>query len=137
MTNNIKKIEDGALWMDNSSGIYQLWTAPISFTTVNVENQNTIISPTQFSLLQNYPNPFNPTTTISFNLQTKSFTTLRIFDSLGNLVQTLVNEELSSGKYERTFDASGLSSGVYFVRMTADGRTGMRFTDTKKMLLIK
>lgn len=119
-------------WMDNSSGIYQLWTAPISFTTVNVENQNTIISPKQFSLLQNYPNPFNPSTTISFNLSTKSFTTLRIFDSLGNLVQTLVNEEMNAGKYEKIFDASNLSSGVYIYSIQTKD-----FTESHGMMLLK
>lgn len=119
-------------WMDNSTGFYQVWTAPIGFTSVNVENQNIENSPAQFNLLQNYPNPFNPTTTISFNLPVKSFVNLRIFDSLGNLVQTLVNEELNTGNYKKSFDGTKLSSGVYIYSLQTND-----FIESHGMILIK
>ena len=90
-----------------------------------------------FKLNQNFPNPFNPVTRISFTLPEYSKVTIKIYDLLGREVRQLVNENMNMGTFMIDFNGSDLSSGVYFVRMTADGRTGMRFTDTKKMLLIK
>ncbi len=90
-----------------------------------------------FKLNQNYPNPFNPVTRISFTLPEYSKVTIKVYDLLGREVRQLVNENMNMGTFMIDFNGSDLSSGVYFVRMTADGRTGMRFTDTKKMLLIK
>lgn len=85
-----------------------------------------------FNVSQNYPNPFNPITTISFSLPTKEVVTLKIYDSLGKEITTLVNEELSKGVYEKTWDASLYGSGVYYYRITAGG-----FSKTCKMLLVK
>jgi hypothetical protein len=85
-----------------------------------------------FSVSQNYPNPFNPITTISFSLPTKELVNLKIYDSLGKEITTLVNEELSKGAYEKTWDASLYGSGVYYYRLTAGG-----FSKTCKMLLVK
>lgn len=85
-----------------------------------------------FNVSQNYPNPFNPITTISFSLPTKEVVTLKIYDSLGKEITTLVNEELSKGAYEKTWDASLYGSGVYYYRLTAGG-----FSKTCKMLLVK
>jgi len=85
-----------------------------------------------FVLYQNYPNPFNPTTSIKYSLPEQQFVSLKIFDILGNEVATLVNENKSAGNYEVNFDASNLSSGVYFYHLRASG-----FTETKKMLLMK
>ncbi len=88
--------------------------------------------PRGFALMQNYPNPFNPTTAISYQLAANSRVTLKIYDLLGRQVATLVNGFEAAGAHTATFNASALSSGVYFYRMTAGA-----YTDQKKMLLLK
>jgi hypothetical protein len=88
--------------------------------------------PVAFSLGQNYPNPFNPSTKIEFTLPKDEFVSLKVFDILGREVATLVNKNLKTGTYSVSFDASRLSSGVYFYRMDAGS-----FTDTKKMMVVK
>ncbi|MBK8554228.1 MAG: T9SS type A sorting domain-containing protein [Ignavibacteria bacterium] len=72
-----------------------------------------------YSLSQNYPNPFNPATNINFSIPKNSFVSLKIFDVLGKEVATLVNENLNPGSYNFDFNASNISSGVYFYRITA------------------
>jgi len=91
-----------------------------------------LIAPLEFSLEQNYPNPFNPSTKINFQLIENGFTSLKVYDVLGTEVATLVNEEKSAGNYEVSFDATTLSSGLYFCTL----QTGS-FTETKKMMLLK
>jgi photosystem II stability/assembly factor-like uncharacterized protein len=88
--------------------------------------------PTQFVLEQNYPNPFNPVTTISWQSPVASHQVLKVFDVLGNEVATLVDEFRDAGRYEVTFDASTLNSGVYLYRLTTNN-----FSSTKKMTLIQ
>ena len=88
--------------------------------------------PLQFALNQNYPNPFNPSTNIEFSIRTTGFTTLKVFDLLGREVATLVSELKSPGTYTALFDASKLSSGIYFYTLKVGN-----FTATKKMLLVK
>ncbi len=89
--------------------------------------------PKVFSLSQNYPNPFNPMTTIEFTLAEDSKVSLKIYDILSRQVMTLVNEELKAGElHQIPFDASGLSSGVYFYRLDA-GKNSM----VKKLTLLK
>jgi hypothetical protein len=90
-----------------------------------------------FKLNQNYPNPFNPVTRISFSLSMYSKVTVKVYDLLGREVRQLVNENMNAGSFIIDFNGADLASGVYFVRMTADGRDGTSFADTKKMLLIK
>lgn len=85
-----------------------------------------------FKLNQNYPNPFNPITTISWQSPVFSYTTIKVFDILGKEVATLVNEEKPAGEYQVEFDASKLSSGVYFYTLQANG-----FFASCKMLLLK
>jgi hypothetical protein len=106
-------------------------------TIVGQGQQNTEL-PKSFSLAQNYPNPFNPSTTIKYEVPKQSFVKLIVYDVLGREVATLVNTVKNAGRYEANFDASVLSSGVYFYRMVADsyGESG-EFIDVKKMLLIK
>jgi hypothetical protein len=87
---------------------------------------------TEYKLEQNYPNPFNPVTTITYQIKEKGFTTLKIYDLLGKLVTTLVNEEKENGKYSVEFNASKLSSGVYIYEM----RSG-NFLATKKFIMLK
>jgi hypothetical protein len=88
--------------------------------------------PKEFSLSQNYPNPFNPTTRISFNVPITSEVTLTVFDVVGREIASLASGIYQPGKYEATFDASPLSSGFYFAKLTAG-----TFTSVRKMLLIK
>lgn len=78
--------------------------------------------PTQFELLQNFPNPFNPTTTIGFRVSSTGPVSLKVRDVLGREVTTLVNKSLLPGQYESVFDATNLSSGIYFYRL-AVGRS--------------
>jgi len=79
-----------------------------------------------------YPNPFNSQTVINFSLPVKEFVKLKIYDLLGNEIQTLVNEEKSAGNYEVNFDAAGLASGIYFFRIKIGD-----FVKTKKLILLK
>ena len=72
-----------------------------------------------YHLYQNYPNPFNSSTHIKYQLQTGAFVVLRVFDVLGREVETLVNERRNAGNYSVQFNASNLSSGVYFYRIEA------------------
>lgn len=96
--------------------------------------------PDEFSLSQNYPNPFNPNTKISFSIPLSRgvsegrsvFTSLKVFDIIGNEVALLVNENLTAGNYSVDFDASSLPTGTYFYRLQAG-----EFTETKKLVLIK
>jgi len=85
-----------------------------------------------YTLEQNYPNPFNPTTTIKFAVTKESNVNLSIYNVLGELVSTLVNEQLKTGYHQYEFDASNLASGVYIYRIIADD-----FVETKKMVLLK
>jgi hypothetical protein len=91
-----------------------------------------VSSPEEFTLEQNYPNPFNPATTISFSIPSGAVTSLKVYDIIGNEVATLVDEEKHAGVYEINFNASALSSGVYFYQLTAGG-----FIQTQKMVLLK
>jgi len=105
-----------------------LWVAKLSGVT-SISN-NTI--PVNFNLSQNYPNPFNPSTKINFSIPKSEFVTLKIYNSLGKEVNTLVSENMTAGNYEYTFSAGSLSSGIYFYTLTTQD-----FTQTKPMTLIK
>ena len=98
---------------------------------VSVELVNSNI-PNSFNLEQNYPNPFNPTTKIRYSIPEHSFISLKVFTMLGEEIETLFNGEQSAGVYEATFDASNLSSGIYFYTLQTKN-----FTLTKKMTLIR
>ncbi|MGE5862765.1 MAG: T9SS type A sorting domain-containing protein [Nitrososphaerales archaeon] len=102
-----------------------------SLIDVDIDNWK-IKNPSSFLLFQNYPNPFNPATKIDFHIPKASYITLRVFDCLGNEIETLLNEYKIKGSYSVKFDASHLSSGLYFYQMIAD-----EFTSTKQMLLLK
>lgn len=86
----------------------------------------------KFSLEQNYPNPFNPSTNIKYRLSGISNVSLKVYDVLGKEVATLVNEEKPAGSYEVKFDATGLSSGIYFYKLQAGS-----LIETKKMILLR
>lgn len=88
--------------------------------------------PTNFQMSQNYPNPFNPSTKINFSVPQASVVKLNVYNILGQLVQTLVNSEMSAGSYTVNLDATNLTSGIYFYTLNA-GNTVI----TKKMTLLK
>jgi hypothetical protein len=94
--------------------------------------EETTEMPKGFALKQNYPNPFNPTTIISFSLPTRSPISLKVLDILGREVATLVHEELPAGNHSRQWNASGMSSGIYYYRIQAGTYIG-----TKKLLLLR
>ncbi len=95
--------------------------------------------PEVFSLEQNYPNPFNPSTKISWQSPLEAHQVLKVYDVLGNEVATLVNEYKPAGNYEVQFDASGLSSGVYFyqIEIHSDKLQTGNYTQTRKMILLR
>lgn len=88
--------------------------------------------PDNFALNQNYPNPFNPTTTIRFDLAKNTNVNLVVYNSLGQEMSRVFDGYKQAGTYEAVFDASNLSSGIYYYRLTTDN-----FVDTKKMILVK
>ena len=101
-------------------------------------NSSTKIS--QISLFQNYPNPFNPSTTIKFEIPKGGLVTLKIYNILGEEIETLVNEEKSSGRYEVNFDASKLASGVFIYQLIVNdpsAGSGQSYVNVKKMIFIK
>jgi hypothetical protein len=103
-------------------------TNPIVLSMKEISNQ----IPTVYSLSQNYPNPFNPTTNFQFSIVNLQLVSLKIFNILGQEVTTLVNEFKQPGVYQVTWNAGGLSSGVYFYKLQAGS-----FTDVKKMILAR
>ncbi|MCE1163985.1 MAG: S8 family peptidase [Bacteroidetes bacterium] len=105
--------------------------AKIKFASVGIRQIESEI-PTVFSLSQNYPNPFNPVTSIVFGLPKDENVSLKVYDLLGREVRTVVNEFKKAGTYQVGFDASSLSSGVYFYRIQA----GM-YSDIKRMVVVK
>jgi hypothetical protein len=114
-----------------SKTIYQSETISYTDLTVTSVSDNDEL-PTEFVLEQNYPNPFNPSTKIKFSMPKSSFVTLEVFNALGEKVDVLVSGELQGGNYEFSFDAKGLTSGIYFYQLRTKG-----FVQTKKMLLVK
>ncbi len=114
-------------WAVTSNGRIAKYNELISGIT---NNQN--ITPENYSLMQNYPNPFNPSTKISFSLPKAGDVSLVVFDILGREVATIINNYKSAGNYTVNFDASNLSSGIYFYTLKSGN-----FTESKKMVLMK
>lgn len=112
---------DGNLWVSDDAQRY-----PTSSVADPVQ------LPKKAALTGNYPNPFNPSTTIRYELPHQAVVKLEVYDQTGRKVRTLVDQTLQAGNHETRFDASGLSSGIYFTRLTAGN-----VTDTGKMLLLK
>jgi len=112
-----------------------------STTVTGVDNPDTV--PAEFTLSQNYPNPFNPSTTIAYDIPSQSIVTVQIFNMIGQLVSTLVDDERPAGRYTVTWRGTAgsgapVSSGIYFYRIHAKsiGVDG-EFVQTRKLLLLK
>lgn len=147
----IKSIDGGMTWTEQESGTSSILRS-IYFTDENtgiaVGYDGTIVRtdnggvtsvnssedefPNRFRLSQNYPNPFNPSTTISYSIPKQSKVSLKIYDILGSEITELVNGEKAVGSYKVNFDASNLSSGIYFYTLKTNNSVL-----TKKMMLIK
>jgi len=128
--NSVNFVNDTLGWTVGNGG--KILTTDNGGVT-SVEEKNSIILD-NFTLYQNYPNPFNPSTTIKFTISDLRFTTLKVYDVLGNEVATLVNGEKPAGEYNVEFriDNLELSSGIYFYRLQAG-----EYSNTKKMILLK
>lgn len=118
-------------WFDDKTGSMQAWTCTVTLSTVGINGNNNEI-PSSYELKQNFPNPFNPNTSISFSLPKESSVKLEVFDITGKNIATLVDETKAAGNYSYDFNASDLSSGIYFYKLTAGG-----FVSTRKMILNK
>lgn len=117
-------------WERFVNGQWQIWGSfTESYTEIYDNNQAYF---TTFYLGQNFPNPFNPATTIRYTLPKSEFVTLKVYDILGREVATLVNERQMTGSYSVRFDASQISSGLYFYKITAGS-----FSKTQKMVVMK
>lgn len=127
--NDIEIDANNNIWF--ATNMYGVFIYNENGVVVDVE-ENLDVVPQYFILHQNYPNPFNPTTSIEYQLVDAEKVSLKVYDVLGREVKTLVNEEKLPGNYSVTFDASNLSSGIYFYRMQSG-----KFIDTKKMILLK
>jgi hypothetical protein len=115
------------------TGIDELQDLLILFTNNPATNVNSLDNfPNDFKLFQNYPNPFNPSTTIQFSIPEASYVSLKVFNSLGQEIETLVTKELNAGNYKYDWNAADLPSGIYFYSLTSDN-----FKQTKKLILMK
>jgi hypothetical protein len=125
---------------DAADGFQLLYATPLTTAQMNaigmnislVSVEDTDLNPSEYRLEQNYPNPFNPTTTIKFSVPEKSAVELNVYNQLGELVQSLLNEEMTTGTYDVEFSGENLSSGVYFYQIKAKN-----FVSTKKLVLLK
>jgi hypothetical protein len=129
---------NGELWV--IIGAESQFETMAEFLVANIEfavdNLTSIEEPKEisadFEVFQNYPNPFNPSTAIEFDLPRTSEVTLKIFNILGEIVTTLVSDQLNAGSYTYQWDASNMPSGVYLYGLEAEG-----FVETKKMILMR
>ncbi|MBK6914715.1 MAG: T9SS type A sorting domain-containing protein [Ignavibacteriales bacterium] len=122
-------------WQDHRFGNWDIYASKIDCAG-NLGNptllENEISIQKNYLLAQNYPNPFNPSTKINYQIGNESIVQLKVYDVLGNEVARLVDEYKVSGSYEIEFNASQLSSGIYFYKLRAGG-----FVETKKMILLR
>jgi hypothetical protein len=124
------------VWMDNSTGTYQIWGGPLHFTEVSAIKETTLAS-RSFKLMQNVPNPFHRSTTIGYHMSVAGFVTLNVYDSRGNLMARLVEAFKAPGYHEIEFNPleytgnNRISNAVFFYRLTVNGKS-----ETRNMLLI-
>jgi hypothetical protein len=132
-----ESIPSGKTRLLTLNGEYKILSATLADAehrsiTPGIGSAASVTLPIEYALSQNYPNPFNPATTISFAMPQAGYAKLEIYNTLGQLVATLVDEELEAGTHAVTWDASVQASGLYLYRLTTSD-----FVETKKMLLLK
>jgi hypothetical protein len=132
-----------------TDGLYDTWSTPdnadpqgrpgfrLTIDNTNIVSTGVVEAPTSFALEQNFPNPFNPTTNISYNVAKAGQVNVMVYDLLGNLVKTLVNDVQEPGQYKVIWDATNDQGGVvptgnYILKMVAGD-----FSQTRKMTLVK
>ncbi|MEJ5304328.1 MAG: T9SS type A sorting domain-containing protein [Ignavibacteria bacterium] len=121
------------IWMDNSTGNYQLWTARVNINQLlDVERETQTKMIKNFYLAQNFPNPFNSQTNIEFEIPEDDFVRLEIFNLLGQKIKTLVNDYLKKGHYQTVFNADKLPSGIYIYKLQSSSKELI-----KKMIYLK
>ena len=116
-----------SIFSPNDKGVYRY-----EIQTKTSVNENKLDKIEEYSISQNYPNPFNPMTTITYTLPEKAHVEISVFNSLGEEIAKLVNEDHNAGKYKVVWNAQNYSSGIYYYNL----KTG-NFTSTHKMLLLK
>ena len=119
--NNLKSYTDS---------VFRALTLPATYVNNDDAFRNGTVK--EFRLMQNYPNPFNPSTTISYELAKSGYVSLIVYDALGREITRLVNCNENAGAYSVNFDGNNLPSGIYFYRLTANGKNGI-----KKMILLR
>ncbi len=131
------------VWMDNVSGVYQIWTAPVKLPIVGLEDEASV-SPETFQLFQNYPNPFNPETNFKFQISSFALVEFSIFDIAGRKVKTLIHQQLSPGEHVIRWDGrdrkgNPAASGIYFYRLRVSAGEGgsASFSEARKMILLR
>ena len=130
-----------AMFIGNTGGFSNIgskfWADDLAFGPVSSVDEHGNLLPDEYALLQNYPNPFNPSTLIQYAIPRSGRVDLRVYDILGREIATLLNNEArEEGLHELQFDASSLSSGVYFYQLDVHSEEG-NFSATKKLLLMK
>jgi hypothetical protein len=131
----IDPLQNGNVWvvsMRNNNSNWGTGIGYVSTTSISGISQENELVPNNYTLNQNYPNPFNPNTIISFGLPKAEQISLKVYNSLGKEVATLINTNMQAGNYKADFDGSDLSSGIYFYKLTAGS-----IVLTKKMLMVK
>ncbi|MEJ2615587.1 MAG: T9SS type A sorting domain-containing protein [Ignavibacteriaceae bacterium] len=118
--NNLKSYTDS---------VFRALSEPATYVNNNGNRENI---PKEFTLMQNYPNPFNPSTTISYELAESGYISLIVYDALGREITTLVSGNENAGKHKVDFNGARLPSGIYFYRLTANGKNSV-----KKMILLR
>lgn len=113
-------------WLGTQAGKIYKWTDVVAIDPQNTE------TPSTFALEQNYPNPFNPSTTIKYSVPTAGNVSIKIYNSIGVEVMTVVSKNHTVGNYVENVDMSGFASGIYFYSLTS-----ANFNETKKMMLVK
>lgn len=119
-------------YVANGVNVPALQSVIESLLPTGIEDSGSQLPPKKPALYQNYPNPFNPRTTIEFYLPEGGEVSLKIYNLRGETVSTLVSENLPAGNHKYSWDANGLSSGVYFYRLRS-----RRAVQTRKMLLVE
>ena len=149
----VRQLVNGGVWQDPTQGVVPM-SDPTNYVvtgisynndpgTSNIAGNHALVTdyfpkegvtalPTEFALAQNYPNPFNPETSIDFNVPAETHVKIAVYNSLGEEVSVLVDEDVTAGSYSTSFDARNLPSGTYVYRMTAG-----TYTATRRMILSK
>jgi len=123
--------QNNEIYITSSNGIIYRFTPTVT-------GSESDINPTEYFIEQNYPNPFNPSTVIKYNIPEESNVSIKVFDSLGKEIDTIASGIQQKGIYQKSWNASGFSTGVYYVKIIAESLSSDKtFNDVIKMLYLK